>query len=289
MENWQKALNRFLEPWQRRDEVLGAMVTGSYAAGTVSKCSDIDVFIILSDGTKWQERGSRTIDGFLIEYFANSLKQLRKYLEEDHKNGTKTNARMYAIGRIVFDKSDDLKKLQASAERDLKRKLPKPDKAWIEAAKYALWDGTDGLRDLHHRKASTFAFACHLHLQQIIKTYSKFLQKETPSPAKLHRFLDDHDFRRRYKIEPLPDRQFVQKFETCLKKPSLKRIEKLTKYVLTKMGGFEVDGWKLRTPAESESEPKLDGAAKTKRKKRAAPEPVSEKSIENRKPEPIIS
>ncbi len=115
--------------------------------------------------------------------------------------------------------------------------------------------------------------AAELHVQLVMNTYAKFLQAETPSPGKLHRFLGDAGFRRRYKIEPLPDRVFVQKLESCLEKASLKRLERLTAHVLAKMGGFEIDGWKLRTPANGEWEPHLEAITGARAKSQGAMEP----------------
>ena len=44
---WEKALDKFLQDWRRKKYVLGAMLTGSYAMGSPTRYSDIDIVIIL--------------------------------------------------------------------------------------------------------------------------------------------------------------------------------------------------------------------------------------------------
>lgn len=46
MAKWKIALEIFLKEWQDKEEVVGALVCGSYITGNPSKRSDIDVHII---------------------------------------------------------------------------------------------------------------------------------------------------------------------------------------------------------------------------------------------------
>ncbi len=59
------------------------MLSGSRVTSFASKYSDIDVYIILSDDVEWRERGNKMIDGCLIEYFANPIKQIKSYFKEE--------------------------------------------------------------------------------------------------------------------------------------------------------------------------------------------------------------
>ncbi|MDP2861070.1 MAG: nucleotidyltransferase domain-containing protein, partial [bacterium] len=71
MNDWNSAVKKFLEHWANKKEFEGAVLSGSYAVETQSKNSDIDVMIVLSDKTKWWQRGNQVVDGFLIEYIAD--------------------------------------------------------------------------------------------------------------------------------------------------------------------------------------------------------------------------
>ncbi len=250
MKNWERALYKFIKDWQNRKEVLGAIVTGSYAVGNHTKFSDIDVHIVLSEKTKWRERGNKIVDGFLIEYFANPISQLKKYQEENYKNGNRIDARMFTIGKILFDKTGIVKKLQIEARKRMKKPFAKKDKTWMETKKYFLWDQLDNLHDLHSQHLPSFSFVYYTALLNIFETYAKFLRAEIPGPAKFYQVLTNDRFRQKYHIEKFPDQKFITIAKKCIEKDSLENIEKLTAYVLDKMGGFKIDGWKLKTPVE---------------------------------------
>ena len=53
MNNWEKALNKFIDQYKDEDYFLGAILTGSYATGNNDENSDIDVFIVTKDSTTW--------------------------------------------------------------------------------------------------------------------------------------------------------------------------------------------------------------------------------------------
>lgn len=65
--NWEKATKIFLQEWENKDYVIGAIACGSYITGRPTKHSDIDLRIILNDEINWRERGNKIVNGFLIE------------------------------------------------------------------------------------------------------------------------------------------------------------------------------------------------------------------------------
>ena len=103
--NWQLALEKFLEEWKEKDFVEAALLTGSRAIGTDTLYSDVDIYIILSDSVDWRERGNKVIDGVLIEYFANPPRQIKHYFEKEFKENSKCTARIVAVGETLFDKN----------------------------------------------------------------------------------------------------------------------------------------------------------------------------------------
>lgn len=250
MAHWKQALDKFIKKWKKKRNVIGAVATGSYALGTATKYSDIDVHIILSNKVNYRERGNKRVNGFVIEYFANPPKMLKKYLEEDYLRGTKTDARMFATGEILFDKTGEVKTLQENAKKLMKKKIKKATKQDTELAKYHLWDQLEDLKDIHEQKSPNYSFLYNLLLERAIDFYTSFTQEETPPLAKLHRFLDEPQFRRKYKMKQWSDKQFSQYVKKCLQTQSIREMQKLIDHVLQKMGGFDIDGWKLRTKIE---------------------------------------
>ena len=46
LEKWKRALSLFLEEYEDNDDVIGALLCGSYASGNETNNSDIDVHLI---------------------------------------------------------------------------------------------------------------------------------------------------------------------------------------------------------------------------------------------------
>ena len=123
MQNWEISLEKFIDKWKNKKDVVGALVCGSYITGNPSPHSDIDIHILLSNSTNYRERGNEYIDGILIEYFANPFPQHIKYLESDFKNRRRVNVHMLTTGKVLFDKTGELKELINIANKFKKKKF----------------------------------------------------------------------------------------------------------------------------------------------------------------------
>ena len=253
MEKWQKPLDKFLSEWKDRPYVLGAILTGSRATTHYSERSDFDVYIILSDSIRWRERGNKVIDGLLFEYFANPAKQIRTYFKKEFSDYDRLTSTMFVTGKVIFDRTGAVRRLVREAQRWLDKDFPKQGRQQREQDKYAVSDLLDGLRDLHDHGSKGFEFLYYHTLKRTFDGYAKFLRVEPPSTneSKMVKILEDADFRRQYKIREFPDRIFVRLFLRCLEKKTdaerMDSIDMLAKHVLNKMGGFDIDGWKLRS------------------------------------------
>ncbi len=249
---WTAAVDEFLLPWRPQREVVGALVGGSRAVGTDAPNSDIDIHIVLSDRVAWRERGNRRTGGFLIEYFANPVRQLRAYREEDWRGFVRSDARMFSRGKIWFDKTGVVAKLQRACRSEMTRPFRTLSAVEIELAKYGLWDGLDNLVELARARSPIYDHAYHDLLHHVLDTYHRFLRCEVSATSKLWRFFREKDFRRRQAYPEFPDQDFVKLFIACIRNVRQPAIERLVEHVLGRMGGFCVDGWKLRTPVAPE-------------------------------------
>ena len=81
----------FLKSWQDKKEYQGALLTGSRATGISTSHSDIDLLIVLTNGTDYKERGNKIIDGIVLEYIAYSSDLWTSLFEEEIKK----NQRMW--------------------------------------------------------------------------------------------------------------------------------------------------------------------------------------------------
>ncbi|MFA1739895.1 hypothetical protein [Lysinibacillus fusiformis] len=106
---------KHFERWQDRDEVVGALICGSYVTVHPSERSDIDVHIILSNDVTWQEGGNQIIDGFLIEYFANPSGQIQRYFQDDFNKHRTMAMVQFQTGHNSFDYTGIINELKIEA------------------------------------------------------------------------------------------------------------------------------------------------------------------------------
>jgi predicted nucleotidyltransferase len=232
-------LEKFLKKRRNKKEVIGILVCGSYITGNPSKHSDIDIHIILDKKNSWRERGNEIIDGILIEYFANPVKNHYKYMEGDHKDRSKINAHMLCTGKVLLDKTGAVKKLIQDAKKYLEKKYPKSEKIMIEFAKYHLRDLCDNLEEIYEAGTDDFFFVAYNCLYKLVNQYSKFLQFDSLPIHKVRRLLIDEKDKKKYHIRNFPDQEFVKIFTSVIKMQNktttMKTYKKLTNHVLKKM------------------------------------------------------
>ena len=85
IDKWKLALKEFLKDYEEDDDVIGAVLCGSYASGNYNQNSDIDVYLVLKDTVNYQERGNVESNSYLIEYFMNPSWKIKKYMEDEIK------------------------------------------------------------------------------------------------------------------------------------------------------------------------------------------------------------
>lgn len=250
MERWEKAAHAFLEEWKRKKYFLGAAVVGSYPIGYSNVFSDVDLMIILSDTITWRERGSTIVDGFLIEYFANPVKKIKKNIREAQKDRELSTVRMFTTGKILFDKTGVVMKLKREANKQMQKKFPKTSTQWLHEKRYELWDMLDSLRSLHHNRAPHYHYWTHVALHEVVSIYATFLRVEEPNPFRLYSILTDPSFRKAYKASLFPDSTFNTLLRSCITEKNReqlhKKTQKLISHVLKKMGGFNHKKYRYR-------------------------------------------
>lgn len=255
---WEKALKSFVGEWQARDDVLAAVLTGSHVTGSATARSDIDVIFVLSDDVTYRERGNCVRDGFLIEYFANPADQIELYMRDGLAQGARSDAAMFASGRVLFDKTGIVERLKARAQQDLVHPLEPMGPTDLEMMKYHVWDGFEEVLQAYEEGTGAFDFVCSVYLQQLAADYFRFLRIPLPSLYKLVRYFRDEAYRNRLPITCLSDHSFMERFLGCLtaKSPAdkLRQVDGLKAYVLERAGGFQIDGWALRTPRTDREE-----------------------------------
>lgn len=251
MDDWRQTALRFLEQWISQDFVDAVILTGSMVTKYHDSHSDIDIHIVLTERTGWRERGNLIMDGHVIEYFANPARVIRKYMEEDYRQNKRTDARMFSMGESVFDRNNVISALKKEALQMMKKPFPMREKAWIESAKYQIWDLHDNLASLYDSEDLGFDAYYYTFLSKTYESYCVWSGEEIIPLNKLTRYVSNPDYRRAYLFDAPKDIQFYAKLLECLKaadrKVKFNQATLLSNYVLNKMEGFEIDGWHLRS------------------------------------------
>ncbi|MGF2616607.1 nucleotidyltransferase domain-containing protein [Rossellomorea aquimaris] len=255
MQNWRKALEIFLNDFHYTSDLAGALVCGSFVTGNPSARSDIDVHLILREGKEWRERGNKIVGGYLIEYFCNPPVQIRKYFEEDYNSRTTHAAVQFATGEILWDKEGTVEGLKEEAGVWLGKPFNKIGDIELEFMKYSIWDTLDNLQDMHEKEEAEIMFVYQNSLNILFDQYCRFLSVEEIPFYQVGAYLNDKRYLKKYLKNPFPDEEFSQLFQKAMKISQAGQMtemyEKLSKYVLSKLGGFSIDGWKMNSQIEN--------------------------------------
>lgn len=251
LKEWERTLNEFLKNWKEKENVIGAMVCGSYVTGDSSPHSDIDVHIILSDEVDWRERGNMVINNYLIEYFANPPKQIKRYFEDDYNDLRSHSMVQFLTGKIIFDKYNEIEVLKNEARVWFDKKYKELNNNIVELMKYHLWDTLDNLEDCYEQDRIDFDFVYFNSLKVLYEEYSKYLRIETMAFYQISGYFSQPNFLDKYMAHSFPDKYFSDKFLSSLyegeRSERMMIYTELTHYLLDKMGGFNIDGWGFKS------------------------------------------
>jgi len=145
MKNWEIAAKNFINSCHFKDDIESVFLTGSHASGNADEFSDIDLYIILSDKVKWRERGNKLVDGFIVEYFANPLRQIKKYIDYSYDNVQLIEINMILNGIVIFDKNSAADELIHYCKQKTMSEFPKMNEFNVKTGLHHLWDSYDEL------------------------------------------------------------------------------------------------------------------------------------------------
>ncbi len=208
-------LNRFLETFEHKDDVVGCLACGSFVTGNPNSHSDLDVHLLLREGVDYRERGNRIIDGLLIEYFANSKRQILAYFEDDYKTISPMSHTQFLTGEIIFDKTGEIGELKKIAASQMAKKYEDIDVKVSGLGLYAIWDSLDDLESMYEEDRPDFEFVYYNRLNMLLKTY--FWTQKTPYNLKtILGHIDSEITRNKYLLEELKDEELKSLIKTCI-------------------------------------------------------------------------
>ena len=110
-EKHKQALNSFIMRVEKDPHVVAVLLYGSLAYGTVWERSDIDVELIVRDGTEFKERWVYVIDEEGIEIHISSIIELSKFKNELQKLRSGYDHGIYGKGVLAFSRDESLYEL----------------------------------------------------------------------------------------------------------------------------------------------------------------------------------
>lgn len=254
IEKWKIAVKEFLKNYEEDDDIIGALLCGSYATGNQNQYSDIDIYLISKNSCTYRERGNTESNSYLIEYFINPIYKIEEYMEEEHLTGGMSTTNIFAYGKIIYDLDGSVKKLQDKALEYVDKPLENIKSYKLDMNNYSLWNSLDELKLCLETDNPEFNLIYFNILSDIYEFYCEYENIPKIPKTKIYKILTDEQYRRNYHVYKIPEDVFLKKYIKCfeIQKPETmyKNIEDLVNFYYKKQGGFNIRTFKLRTNIE---------------------------------------
>ncbi len=212
------------------------MLVGSYAVGNNNKYSDIDVYIILNNNCKYQERGNKKVGNYIIEYFINPIYKIKEYLAKDGRGHGGPMANMLYNGKLLYGNRKVVERLKREALKAIERKNE------IDILKYyRCWDAYEDYKACKYHNKMPY----YLCLKYLVEAYLYNHDYHILPEHKIERFFKDPQYREKYNIHKFPNNKFNKLVINCFDKPNHNNLNKLYNHVI-KDGKFNINNFKLR-------------------------------------------
>ena len=223
------------------------MLYGSYAQGNQNKYSDIDIFIVSSDKLNWREQGSKIFSNYVFEYFINPPKVIIREIEEYKLIWIIS---IILNGKEIFDKTGILKQLKEKAYLVANRPIEPIGNFEIEMIKYSTSHYYDQLKRAYEYNSDEFQYLYYILLDHIIYSYGKINGIQLSPKTKIYQYIFDEKYCLSKDLKKINDYALLDKLKKCMIKNEneimYKSITELNDYFLDSIGGFNIDGWKIR-------------------------------------------
>ncbi len=230
---WQFALNRFIKKYKKQKDVEAILLVGSYAAGNENEYSDIDVYIVINDNANYRIRGNKLVNGYLIEYFINPVKRIKKYLEEDKRGYGGSVANMFINGKVLYDKNNIVPDLIKEAKKYRKIRPPKDDLRY-----YACWDAYDEYKAAKYHDDLQY----YICLQRLIEAYLYNHGYQIGPMIKIEKVFKDQEYRKKYNLVKFPHNKFNKLVIECFDNKNKDNLKNLYNYVMK--NNFNINNYK---------------------------------------------
>lgn len=251
VEKWKLALKEFLKDYEENDDVVGAVLCGSYATGNEDDKSDVDVYLILKDSCDYQIRGNTECNSYLIEYFIEPKYKIKESMENEHNNYLCITANMLAYGKIIYDLDGSAKELQDLALTYVDKPYGVITNKKLGMNNYLIWDLMDELKGALDENRLDFLPIYYKLLRRVYEAYSEYESLSKLPNTKIYKILTCEEYRKKYHVFNFPDEEFTKLYIKCYEVDKTlimyKNILNLVNYYYEKQGGFNIRTFELKT------------------------------------------
>lgn len=215
MKKYEIVMERFIQEmgYQENEHVLGAFFYGSYLTGLQHEGSDIDMHIVFDNTNPLHLiRANKHYEDIKIEYFEKPLQDL--YLSVENAIRTRNVAWLSILGtsKILFDKKEELQKLQNYTLEVYEEPLEKLDENQAKEYVSIINNRIEKLEKSLEEHSLMFTHLYHVTLEKIRKFYHELNGLACISTSKVERIYTDEEYRLSYKGFEIPKKTFIEMY-----------------------------------------------------------------------------
>ncbi|MDD3048850.1 MAG: nucleotidyltransferase domain-containing protein [Bacilli bacterium] len=210
MDNVEKAIMMFIEKMEypKDENVIGIVFYGSYLTGYNHKDSDIDLHIIKLKSDQII-RGVKIIEGFKVEYFEKSLKEMYLSVETEFNNQSNALLSIIGKGKIIFDRNNLTLTLKNYINGKYSNPIPCLASDDAKEMVCILENRMLKIRSAYKNGQPEFEYFYHLLIEKIRKFYHRLNGLPEVPVDKAARIYKDYNYRVSFCRELIPDLEFI--------------------------------------------------------------------------------
>lgn len=244
----EEALDKFIESWKSKKNIIGILLTGSYAVGLQNNYSDIDIRLIFDNTQLKTIKGLTTINNYKFSYLGRSLKGTKRKLNDEFIAKQKFEAYIFNIGKILYDKDKKVEELKDLAKMYVSTPLLKknPIKSEIKAGLYGLFNHKNHIMSLEEN-SPFFYYQYFVFFQKALAFYSLYLGYEKFLDIKTEKVLSDSTYRIAYHWDDFPDQKFAEKwlYFISIQNTNKNSINEIYHYIESKIEKINEENFKI--------------------------------------------
>lgn len=254
VEKWKLALKEFLKDYEENDDVVGAMLCGSYAYGTYNDKSDINVYLVLKSSCNYSESGNAESNSYIINYHEKTKQDIERSMENQFSINMFDTIYMFAYGKIIYDLTGEVKELQDIALEYVDKPINTISSTILDLNNKSIWCDMQDLKVQLDENRLDFNKTYFTLLDKIYDAYAEYLSIPTLPKSKVYKLLTDEEYKEKWHVFKTPEKEFINLYLKCyeLDKPNVmyKNMSLLVNYYYEKQGGFNIRTFKIRTEKE---------------------------------------